>query len=198
MAGFQRVSTQVEFQRQHECARFDRGCSSTYAIFMPAGLDFRMDEMGAVRNIPDSYGAAAVVTTLYPGCGVLRRAIRRNVVSFPSRVPPLLKSPSDDMQWRVVLLYFVRGWSSVRIGQRFRVPKHRISQVLRDWSVRALAQGCLEVLNQEAFKECCLTAAGRGSRAGTGLFLAASASGAGSARRAPVVPKQRGASYAVA
>jgi len=165
---------------------------------MPVGLDFRMDDMESARNIPVSHGAATLVTTLYPGCGVLRRAIRRNIVSFPSRVLPLLKSPSDDMQWRVVLLYFVRGWSSVEIGERFRVPKHRISQVLRDWSVRALAQGCLEVLNQEAFKECCLTNAGRGSRAGTGLFLAASAGGTGAAGPSPAVPTERGASYAVA
>jgi hypothetical protein len=59
------------------------------------------------------------------------------------------------MQWRVVLLYFVRGWSSVKIAGRFNVPKHRIRKTLNQWSVRALALGYVQVIDQEAFAACC-------------------------------------------
>ena len=84
------------------------------------------------RNQYSASGCRAAVgkATFYPGSAVLRRAVRRNIVSFPSRVPVLLKIPADEMQWRAVLLYFVRGWSSAEIGARFRVPKHQIRQVL--------------------------------------------------------------------
>ena len=165
---------------------------------MSAGLDFRMDVMEENRNASDSYGAPVLKTTLYPGCGALRRAVRGNIVSFPSRVPSLLKTPSDDMQWREVLLYFVRGWSSVKIAARFLVPKHQIRQILRDWSVRALALGCMEIIDPEAFQACCLTNAERGAIIETGLFLAAPRRGAASIQRSPVRPEEEGVSYAVA
>jgi len=165
---------------------------------MLSDLDFRMDDMARERNTSDSYRAALLDTPIYPGCGVLRRAVRGNIVSFPSRIPSLLKAPSKDMQWRVVLLYFVRGWSSVEIGARFRVPKHRIRQILKDWSVRALALGCMEIIDLEAFQACCLTNAERGANIETGLFLAGLQRGAGSVQRSPVVPEEEGVSYAVA
>ena len=78
-------------------------------------------------------------------------AVRANIVSFPSQIPTLLKQPSADMQWRVVLLFFVRGWSASRIGARFNVPRHRIWKTLNSWSVRALALGYVQVIDPEAF-----------------------------------------------
>jgi hypothetical protein len=59
------------------------------------------------------------------------------------------------MQRRVVLLFFVHGWSAVTIAARFNVPKHVIWGVLNDWSVRALALGCIQVIDPEAFDICC-------------------------------------------
>ena len=170
----------------------------TYAILMPCDLDCRMDDMSGNRNAPDSYQATVLNAPLYPGCGVLRRAVRGNIVSFPALVPPLLKTPSNDVQWRVVLLYFVRGWSSVEIGARFNLPKHRIRQILRDWSVRAFALGCMEVIDPEAFRACCLTNAQRGASVAPGLFLAALQRGVGAVERFPVVSGEEGVSYAVA
>lgn len=93
-----------------------------------------------------------------PGTRVLRRAIRGNIVSFPSQIPALSKQPPDGMQWRMVLLFFVRGWNLRDIAARFKVPKHRVAQVLNCWSVRALALGYVEVIDAEAFAECCRAA----------------------------------------
>jgi hypothetical protein len=112
------------------------------------------DERVAMGNIHSDAGAQ---TPLSPGSIVLRRAIRRNVVSFPSQIPVFLKQGPEGMQWRAVLLFFVRGWSSPRIAERFQVPTHRIWQTLEDWSVRALALGYVHVLDPDAFAACCRT-----------------------------------------
>jgi len=103
----------------------------------------------------DTACEARLKTPVHPGSSVLRRAVRGGIVSFPAQIPVLLKQPSADMQWRVVLLYFVRGWSSARIGARFDVPKHQIRKTLNQWSVRALALGYVQVIDQEAFAACC-------------------------------------------
>ncbi len=96
-----------------------------------------------------------VQTPLHSGSAVLRRALRRNIVSFPSQIPVFLKQPPADMQWRMVLLYFIRGWSSVKIAARFNVPTHSIRKSLNEWSVRALALGFVQVIEPEAFATCC-------------------------------------------
>jgi hypothetical protein len=107
-----------------------------------------MDEK---RNGVNVTGGAGFRTPLNPGSVALRRAIRRNVVSFPSQVPVFLKQRPSGMEWRAVLLFFVRGWSSSRIAARFHVPAHQIWQLLENWSVRALALGYVQVIDQEAF-----------------------------------------------
>jgi len=113
------------------------------------------------------YSDASSQATLCPGSVVLRRAIRRNVVSFPSQIPVFLKQGPEGMQWRAVLLFFVRGWSSPRIAERFQVPTHRIWQILEDWSVRAFALGYVHVLDADAFAACCRTGSEMGVHRGT-------------------------------
>ncbi len=109
----------------------------------------------------DGKGSMAVMgeerfpTPVHPGSETLRRAIRENIVSFPSQIPALLKCPPADTQWRIVLLFFVRGWSSSKIGARYHVPRHRIWKILNGWSVRALALGYIQVIDREAFAACC-------------------------------------------
>ena len=88
--------------------------------------------------------------TVLPGISLLRRAVRMNVVSFPAQVPVLLKQPPADMQWRMVVLYFVRGWSQRAIAARFGVPVHRISGALNEWSVRAVAFRYVQVIDHAA------------------------------------------------
>jgi hypothetical protein len=98
---------------------------------------------------------ARLHTTIHPGSKLLRRAIRRNLVSFPSQIPVFSTQPPDGMHWRIVLLFFVRGWSLTDIAGRFKVPTHRVCQILNFWPVRALALGYVEVIDPEAFAECC-------------------------------------------
>jgi hypothetical protein len=86
---------------------------------------------------------------------VLRRAIRENAVSFPSRVPILLKGPPEEIQWRSVLLYFVRGWTATAIAARFHIPVHRIWHILNQWAIRATALGYIQVIDLELFTACC-------------------------------------------
>jgi hypothetical protein len=102
------------------------------------------------------------------------------------------------MQWRVVLLYFVLGWSSGEICVRFHVPRHRIRQILKDWSVKALALGCMEVIDPNAFQECCRANAEQSAGIEAGLFHAESGRKARTIRRSPVVIEEEGVSYAVA
>jgi hypothetical protein len=106
------------------------------------------------RNVLDT-SEERLQTPVHPGSETLRRAVRGNIVSFPSQIPTLLKQPSADMQWRVVLLFFVRGWSASRIATRFNVPRHRIWKTLNGWSVRALALGYVQVIDPEGFAACC-------------------------------------------
>ena len=137
------------------CLYLAGGLADIYAIFMLPGLDFCMHCMTEVGNKGNIKRGLHQETPLHPGSIVLRRAIRRNIVSFPSQIPVFLKQSDAGAQWRAVLLFFVRGWSSPRIAERFRVPTHRVWQIIEDWSVRAWELGYVRVLDPEAFAACC-------------------------------------------
>jgi hypothetical protein len=111
-----------------------------------------MDEKGNSREM---HAAERMKTPIHPGSGILRRAIRMNIVSFPSQIPSFPKGSQADMQWRMVLLFFVRGWGVAKIAARFQVPNHRVWTLLNGWSVRAMAQGHVQVIDPEAFAVCC-------------------------------------------
>src|SRR4051794_13430658 len=80
----------------------------------------------------------------------LRRAIRAHLVTFPSQVPVFSRVHRPDIQWRVVLLYFVRGWSSSRIGERYKIGRIRTVQILRQWAERAIQLGYVATIPPEA------------------------------------------------
>jgi len=127
-----------------------------YAILTPDVLDFLMHLMlDEKRNAPKFLGEARLHAPINPGSRLLRRAIRKNIVSFPAQVPAFAKQPPDGAQWRMVLLYFVRGWNLRDIAARFQVPPHRVCLILNNWSVRALALGYVEIVDPDAFAECC-------------------------------------------
>ncbi len=88
---------------------------------------------------------------LHPGNAMLRRAIQENVVSFPSQIPVFSRQARPEMQWKAVLLYFVRAWPIGDIAARFRVGSHRIAQVVNEWATRALALGYIQVIDPERF-----------------------------------------------
>ena len=114
-----------------------------------------MHLMDETRNSLEVHGAERMKTPIHPGSGILRRAIHGNMVSFPSQIPNALKRPPAEMQWRMVVLFFVRGWSAAKIAARFHVPRHRVWTLLNEWSVRAMAQGHIQVIDPEAFEAFC-------------------------------------------
>lgn len=123
---------------------------------MFSGLNFSMHLMlNEKQDALEPYSEALPQTPINPGSKLLRRAVRKNIVSFPAQIPAFAKQPPDGAQWRMVLLYFVRGWNLRGIAERFKVPPHRVCQILNNWSIRALALGYVEIIDPEAFAECC-------------------------------------------
>ena len=76
----------------------------------------------------------------------LRAAIWNHAVSFPAQVPIFMNLYRADIQWRMAVLYFVRGWSSMTIAKRYGVTSKRVAQILRQWVVRAIARGYLDLI----------------------------------------------------
>src|SRR5580704_3850440 len=76
----------------------------------------------------------------------LQEAIRANQVSFPSQVPAFIKHAEGNLQCRVVLLYFVLGWSCDRIAKRYGFTRQHIWQMGSDWRRHAVALGYLQVI----------------------------------------------------
>jgi hypothetical protein len=79
----------------------------------------------------------------------IRQAIRDHVISFPSQVPVFRHLHRPDIQWRIVLLYFVHGWSSVKIASRYGITRERVVQLLRQWAARAILRGYLDRIPKE-------------------------------------------------
>ena len=74
----------------------------------------------------------------------LRNAIQANRISFPVPVPIFATQFRPDIQWRLVELYFIRGWSSKQLADRYGVTSRRIQQSLQHWAGRAMARGYLQ------------------------------------------------------
>src|SRR5262249_53456479 len=80
----------------------------------------------------------------------LRRAIHCNRVTFPEAVPVFTNQPRVDIQWRIVELYFVRGWSCGQLAGRYGVTASRIRQLLHRWVARATTLGYLQTIPPES------------------------------------------------
>ena|SRR4030088_116848 len=74
----------------------------------------------------------------------LRSAIWKNQASFPSVVPVFEKQTRPDIQWRVVQLYFVRGWSVGDLAKRYQVTPQRVMQIVTIWRMRAVTLGYIQ------------------------------------------------------
>jgi hypothetical protein len=73
----------------------------------------------------------------------LRSAIQTNQVSFPAQTPCFNQSRAD-IQWRLVQLYFVRGWNCVQLARRYNLTRQRIEQLLAEWVDSASTLGYLQ------------------------------------------------------
>ena len=62
-------------------------------------------------------------------------------MSFPAQIPVFRGLHRVDIQWRIVLLYFVRGWKPAVIGKRYGINHKRVLQLLRQWTERAIFLG---------------------------------------------------------
>lgn len=74
----------------------------------------------------------------------VRTAIRKHRLSFPSQVPVFSHLHRPEIQWRIVLLYFVRGWSQLRIGRRYGMTTRRVGQLARQWARQAIELGYVD------------------------------------------------------
>lgn len=81
----------------------------------------------------------------------IRLAIRNRRVSFPSQVPVFPRQYRPDVQWRVVALYFVQGWSCEQLAHRYGVTAGRIRQTIHKWVERATELGYLQRIPFQAF-----------------------------------------------
>jgi Homeodomain-like domain len=74
----------------------------------------------------------------------LQAAVRENLASFPSQVPAFGKYPRKEFQWRLAVLYFVRGWSHRELARRFGVSPRRCGQVISEWRIHAVRLGYVD------------------------------------------------------
>jgi len=93
--------------------------------------------------------SAADIANDGPRIDDLREAIQANRVSFPVPVPIFPAQFRPDIQWRLVQLYFVRGWSSKRLAERYGVTARRIQQSLQHWVNSAMSRGYLQAIPAE-------------------------------------------------
>ena len=87
-----------------------------------------------MRNLPenDCIPRGCMTDIAQLRINALRSAIQTNKVSFPAQTPCFNQSRAD-IQWRLVQLYFVRGWNCIQLGRRYNLTRQRIEQLLAQW-----------------------------------------------------------------
>jgi hypothetical protein len=97
----------------------------------------------------DSFGGGASLPLPVAGDlenRVLRQAVQENLVSFPSQVPVFVKQARPDLQQKLVLLYFVRGWTMDEIAERYGLGRQRMGQILTAWRTSAAKEGYIQAI----------------------------------------------------
>src|ERR1700733_3609246 len=97
----------------------------------------------------ESSNKAACETTRW-SLRFIRKAVRSQSVSFPAQVPVFPHLHRADIQWRIVLLYFVHGWPSRKIASRYGMTRARVAQLLRQWTLRAILRGYVDRIPGES------------------------------------------------
>jgi hypothetical protein len=82
------------------------------------------------------------------GNRVVRAGIRNNLVTFPAEAPVFKKATRPDLQAKIAVLYFIRGWSTARIGQRYNLGRQRVAQIVTKWRIRAVHQGYVQLIDE--------------------------------------------------
>jgi hypothetical protein len=83
------------------------------------------------------------------GNRALQMLVRRNFVCFPAQAPVFGQRSRRDLQWRLAVLYFVRGWSTRSIADRYGLTRERCGQIISDWRIRAITLGFIQDVTPE-------------------------------------------------
>ena len=83
------------------------------------------------------------------GNRTLQTLVRGNFVCFPSQAPVFGQRSRRDLQWRLAVLYFVRGWSTRSVANRYGLTRERCGQIISDWRIRAVALGYIQDVTPE-------------------------------------------------
>jgi hypothetical protein len=87
------------------------------------------------------------------GSRALRAAIQENRVSFPAQAPVFRKHSRSDVQWRISVLYFVRGWSIRALSDRYSICNARVQQILSSWRKYAVSASYIQEIPPEGAPE---------------------------------------------
>jgi hypothetical protein len=79
----------------------------------------------------------------------LRALIRSNLVCFPAQAPVFGERSRRNLQWRLAVLYFVRGWPTRAIAERYGLRRERCGQIISDWRNRAIVLGYIQDVTPE-------------------------------------------------
>lgn len=101
-----------------------------------------------ISNRPESAEQRAIDLALL-GNRTLQILVRGNFVCFPAQAPIFGQKSRRDLQWRLAILYFVRGWSTRAIAERYGLTRERCGQIISDWRIRAVALGYIQDVTPE-------------------------------------------------
>ncbi len=104
-----------------------------------------LQQVGVVSKV--TVKSDTTETTLYEmRIDKLRKAIRKNEVSFPSQVPTFPKHDRPDVHQKMAQLYFVLGWNGPKIGARYGLSRARVHQILNTWTQGAVEAGYIQTV----------------------------------------------------
>jgi hypothetical protein len=83
------------------------------------------------------------------GSRALRTAIQENRASFPAQAPAFSTHSRAEIQWRISVLYFVRGWSIRDLAERYGLCSARVQQLLSAWRKYAISANYIQEIPPE-------------------------------------------------
>ena len=122
------------------------GCGCSLVRQIP--FHFNTGRLEVTPNRPESAAARTIELSLL-GNRTLQTLIRSNYVCFPAQVPIFGQRSRRDLQWRLAVLYFVRGWSTRSIADRYGLTRERCGQIISDWRIRAVGLGYIQDVTPE-------------------------------------------------
>jgi hypothetical protein len=111
-------------------------------------FNFTIGRLEVTPNRPESAVPRTIELALL-GNRTLQTLVRGNFVCFPSQAPIFGQKSRRDLQWRLAVLYFVRGWSTRTIADRYGLTRERCGQIISDWRIRAVALGYIQDVTPE-------------------------------------------------